>query len=305
MDSPFPTFWYSRSLPKGVTMLKLQTNLKRKIELLGFALDNPGGLKDSDFAVLFNRDIPTIKRDMQELRSEGIDIHSEKKKGLCVRQDVEADLLRKLIIQYMGICASESGVDRATRLMVKKLRGRALSNLVRLQHCIEKKHIVHIDYQKDDTEVEKDREICPLLIFSSEGYFRVLSLNEGVMKQYHLIKLLDVRPTERAFKPPPREDIEDLFRNSFKSWIGTERHQIRLRLDPTWAERIKPQQLMEAQLLTEDEDGSVVLEATVNSLTEIASWVVSRGKGVAVLEPQALKDLVINTARGVLENYKP
>jgi predicted DNA-binding transcriptional regulator YafY len=61
---------------------------------------------------------------------------------------------------------------------------------------------------------------------------------------------------------------------------------------------------MEAQLLIEDEDGSVVLEATVNSLTEIASWVVSRGKGVAVLEPKALKDLVINTAKGVLENYK-
>ena len=136
-------------------MLKLQTNLKRKIELLGFALDNPKCLKDSDFALLFSRDIPTIKRDMQELRSEGIDIHSEKKKGLCVRQDIDTNLLRKLVIQYMGICASESGVDRATRLMVKKLKGKALSILVSLQHCIEKKRVVRIDYQKDDAEIEE------------------------------------------------------------------------------------------------------------------------------------------------------
>jgi predicted DNA-binding transcriptional regulator YafY len=284
-------------------MLKLQTNLKRKIELLGFALDNPKSFKDSDFAVMFGRDVPTIKRDMQELRSEGVDIHSEKKKGLCVRQDIDTNLLRKLIIQYMGICASESGIDRATRLMVKKLKGKSLSNLVRLQHSIEKKRIVRIDYQKDEKEVEKDRELQPLLIFSSEGYWRVLARNEGRMKQYHLNKLLDVRPTERSFKPPAAEEIEDLFRNSFKSWIGAEQHQIKLRLDPIWAERIKPQQLMETQLLTENPDGSVILEATVNSLTEIASWVVSRGKGVVVLKPEVLKQLVVKTAKGVLENY--
>jgi proteasome accessory factor B len=284
-------------------MLKLQTNLKRKIELLGFALDNPDCLKDADFAELFSRDIPTIKRDMQELRGEGIDIHSEKGKGLCVRQEVDANLLRRLIIQYMGICASERGVDRATRLMVKKLRGKALSILVRLQYCIEERRVVRIDYQKDDAEQEKDREIQPLLIFSSEGYWRVLALHEGKMKQYHVNKLLDVRPSERAFKPPPHEQIEELFRHSFKSWIGTERHQVKLELDRTWAERIKPVQLMETQILTEHEDGSVILEATVNSLTEVASWVVSRGKGVKVLEPESLKKLVVGTATGVLENY--
>ena len=132
----------------------------------------------------------------------------------------------------------------------------------------------------------------------------MLALNEGRMKQYHLNKLLDVRPTERSFKPPPQEQIEELFRNSFKSWIGTERHQVKLRLDRTWAERIKPLQLMETQIITENEDGSVILEATVNSLAEVASWVVSRGKGVVVLEPEALKELVVSTAKGVLENYE-
>ena len=284
-------------------MLKFQTNLKRKIELLGFALDNPDCLKDADFAELFSRDIPTIKRDMQELRSEGIDIHSEKGKGLCVRQEIDANLLRRLIIQYMGICASESGVDRATRLMVKKLKGKALSILVRLQHCIEERRVVRIDYQKDDAEKEKDRELQPLLIFSSEGYWRVLALHEGKMKQYHVNKLLDVRPTERTFRPPPRDQIEELFRNSFKSWIVTERHAVKLCLDRTWAERIKPMQLMETQIITENEDGSVILEATVNSLAEVASWVVSRGKGVKVLEPESLKKLVMDTARGVLANY--
>jgi predicted DNA-binding transcriptional regulator YafY len=285
-------------------MLSIQTNLKRKIELLGYALDNTDALRDADFALLFERDIPTIKRDMQELRNEGIDIHSEKKKGVCLRTEIDPQLLQRLVVQYMGICASEGGIDRATRLMVKKLKGKALSILVRLQQCIEQKRIVRIDYQKDAKQQELDREIKPLIVFSSEGYWRVLAQHEGKTKQYHLNKLLDVRPTERTFKPPSHDQIEALFRNSFKSWIGTERHQIKLRLDRTWTQRMRPQQLMETQVITENPDGSVILEATVNSLTEIASWVVSRGSGVVVLDPPELRRMVIDTAQGVLNNYR-
>jgi predicted DNA-binding transcriptional regulator YafY len=284
-------------------MLDLQTNLKRKIELLGLALDNPKKYRDADFAVLFQRDIPTIKRDMRDLRSEGIDIHSERRKGVQVGREIDPRLLRRLIIQYMGLCAADSSVDRATRLMVKKVKAKSLSNIVKLQQCIEKRRNAWIDYQKDDRHKEQNSEISPLLIFSSEGYWRVLALHHGGMKQYHLNKLLEVRTSDTAFRRPPQEEIEKVFRYSFRSWIGTEEHHIRLRLDPVWAARIRPQQLMETQTITEHADGSVTFTAIVNSLSEVASWVVSRGKGVTVLEPEALKSLVIETARGVLQNY--
>ena len=61
---------------------------------------------------------------------------------------------------------------------------------------------------------------------------------------------------------------------------------------------------MEVQELTKEKDGSVIYKTTVNSLNEIASWIVSRGKGVIVIEPEKLKQQVIETASGVLENYK-
>jgi predicted DNA-binding transcriptional regulator YafY len=282
----------------------LQSNLKRKIELLGLALDNTECYGVADFAVLFDRDIPTIKRDMQDLRSEGIDIHSERSHGIRVGTDIDNRILRRIIMQYMGLCAAEAEADRATRLMVSKVRGQSLTNLVRLQQCIEQRWIAHIDYQKDDRNKEKDIELRPLLIFSSEGYWRVLSIDEGAMKQYHLNKLLHVRPTQKKFARPSQEDIDRVFRNSFRSWIGTEEHHITLRLDKTWAERIRPQQMLETQKITENPDGSVTFEATVNSLAEVASWVVSRGKGVTVLEPESLRAMVIDIARGVLQNYQ-
>jgi predicted DNA-binding transcriptional regulator YafY len=284
-------------------MLEVQTKAKRQIEILGLTIMNTDGLKDADFAVIFNRDIPTIKRDMQELRSLGIPIHSEKKKGLCLDGRMDARLIRELVLQYMGICNSTSGFDKATTLLVKKQRQQALSIVVTLQRCIESSTIAVVDYQKDEHEIEHGRELHPLIIFSSEGYWRVLAVNDGRMKQYLLDKILAIRSSGRHFKRVPQEQIDEMFRYSFRSWVGADKYKIRIHLSSVWAGRLKPRQMMETQVITENEDGSIVFEATVNSLQEVASWAVSRGSGVTILEPAELREMVVQIARGALANY--
>lgn len=284
-------------------MFELQTKIKRQIEIVGLCLESETTLKPVDLAVMFHCEELTIKRDLQELRSYGIDIHSVHRKGVCLSSPLDPTKLRALVIQYIGLCTSEHTVDRATSLMVKKLKAAALRNVVRLQRCIENNRVAVVDYQKEEQEIDRGKEICPLQLFQSEGYWRVLAVNEGLIKQYHLNKLLHVKETGRRFTPVPQEVIDGMFRYSFRSWVGSERHVVRIQLSNVWAGRIKPAQLMETQVITENEDGSVVFEATVNSLEEIASWVVSRGEGVKVLEPAALRELVTVRARGALSNY--
>jgi len=284
-------------------MLEVQTKVKRQIEILGLAIDNPQCLKDADFAVMFGRDIPTIKRDMQELRGLGIPIHSEKKRGICLDGKIDAAVLRELILQYMGICNSTSGFDKATRLLVKKKKQEALSTVVTLQRCIDTRTIAVADYMKDEHDTERGRELHPLIIFSSEGFWRVLAVNDGRIKQYLIDKILSLRATERHFAKVPQEKIDDLFRFSFRSWVGAEKHHIRIHLSAVWAARLKPRQMMETQVIRENDDGSVEFETVVNSLQEMASWAVSRGSGVTVLEPPELRDMVVQIARGALANY--
>ncbi len=284
-------------------MLELQTKVKRQIEILGMAIHNTERLRDVDFSVIFGRDIPTIKRDMQELRSLGITIHSVKSRGICIGGRLEPRFLRELILQYLGICNSAAGIDKATTLLVKKHKERALRKVVLLQRCIDQSRVAIIEYEKDDGTMEKAREICPLMIFSSDGQWRVLAINESRMKQYLLNKMLEVKEGEKKFKRVPQAQIDDMFRYSFRSWIGPEKHQVKIRLNETWAKRVRPRQMMETEILTEEGDGSVVFETTVNSLEEMASWVVSRGEGVQVLEPQRLKEMVIDLAKGSLANY--
>jgi predicted DNA-binding transcriptional regulator YafY len=287
----------------GNDMLELQTKIKRQIEILGLCMDHAEPLKTADLADLFGCEELTVKRDLQDLRSYGIDIHSVPRRGVNLATPPATEKLRALIIQYLGLCNSEHTFDRATALMIRRLKEVALGHIVRIQRAIEENVVVVIDYTKEADVIERAREIQPLQIFQSEGYWRVLAQHDGRIKQYLLNKIISVRRTGRRFRRVPQEQIDAMFRHSFRSWVGTEEHRIRLRLSPVWARRVKPRQLMETERITEEADGSVVIEATVNSLGEVASWVVSRGEGVTVLEPKELRDEVLKLARGALRNY--
>lgn len=284
-------------------MTNLHTVIKRQIEIVGLAVDNNGQFKVPDLAFAFGCDDLTIKRDMQALRKAAIDIHSEKRRGVTLAGRLPPRTVRQLVGQYLGLAAAAHARDRATALLVQKHRERALRTVVVLQRCIERNHMARIDYEKEAGSIERDREIHPLMLFSSDGHWRVLAVNRGTMKQYLLTKIRRVQETTIRFRPVPQDRIDEMFRHSFRSWIGTEAFLVRIRLSPTWAARVRPRQLMETESISDEADGSVVLETTVNSLEEVAGWLVSRGEGVEALEPPKLRAMVLDLARGALANY--
>ena len=91
------------------------------------AIGNGDHLKDADFAAIFERDILTIKRDLQELRSNGVDIHSEKKRGTFLANAIEPSMIRELITQFLASRSGGGSTDKTTSLLVKLLKERALS----------------------------------------------------------------------------------------------------------------------------------------------------------------------------------
>ena len=285
-------------------MFDFQNKFKRQIEILGLCLADHVICNNAYFEDMYNVEPLTIKRDLSELRSNGIGIHSYAKRGIELSRKLEPDKLKEILIQYLGLCYTTNSYDKPVALMVRKLKGKALSNVVILQKCIEDRKMANILYEKEaNVSGKKWREICPVQMFSSENYWRVLALENDRMKQFHLNKILDIKALERKFKPVPKQEIDDLFLYSWRSWLGREKYVVRLRLSAEWAAKTKPRQVMIYQDMTENADGTVELKITVNSLTEIASWIVSRGEGVTVLEPLELKQMVINLAKGALKNY--
>lgn len=287
-------------------MSEFRNKLKRQLEIVGICLSQnyPGHLSTFDLADLFGVEELTVKRDLKELRSEGIDIHSVRGRGVRLTSNLSDEKLRELIQQYTALAISYETVDKSTGLMVNRLSEKALANLVILQMCIETHKRVLIDYEKESAGVDFRREVAPYRIFQRDNYWRVLAMENGTLKQFHLNKILDARATDFKFEPLVEEKVDEVFRYSWRSWLGDERFYIKLKLSHIWADRLLPKQLMEHEKITELEDGSVIYETTVNTLDEIAGWVVSRGSGVKVIEPEELKKKVIKLARESLSNYE-
>ena len=285
-------------------MFEFQSKFKRQIEILGLCLSDqtPGPVRTFDLADYFHVEELTIKRDLQDLRSYGIDIHSQKKNGVCVNPDIPREKLVDIILHYIGLNHNDYALDKSTSLLVEKMGPAALSCLVTLQLCIDNGVRARISYNKMGSEIESDKQIEPVLIYQRDGSWRVLAGSKGQIKQYLVDKIISVHSTETRFDKSEYH-FTDLFKYSWKSWLGDEKFDVKLRLSPYWAERVKPRMLVVEQKITRNEDGSVIFECTVNSLNEIAGWIVARGEGVRVIEPPELKSLVIDLARGVLNNY--
>ena len=287
-------------------MSEFRNKLKRQLEIVGICLSQnyPGHLSTFDLADMSGVEELTIKRDLKDLRSEGIDIHSVRGKGVRLTSNLTDERIRELIQQYTALAISFEAVDKSTGLMVNRLSEKALANIIILEMCIETRTRVLIDYEKESEGVDFRREVAPHRIFQRDNYWRVLAVENGVLKQFHLNKIVDAKATGFQFEPLPDEKIDELFKYSWRSWLGDERYNIKLKLSHLWADRLLPKQLMEHEKITIMKDGAVLYETTVNTLDEIAGWVVSRGSGVTVLEPEELRERVIKLAKESIQNYK-
>jgi predicted DNA-binding transcriptional regulator YafY len=280
----------------------LRAKLKRQIEIVGLCSVPETGIRVADLSDMFDCEELTIKRDLQELRSSGIDIHSFQGKGVCLSAGLDKRRLQELILQYAAI-SSPGSVDKATAILVQKQRSLALRNIVVLQRCIDRRLVARIRYEKTPGAASTQRDIHPLRLFRSDGQWRLIAESDRLLKQFLILKVSSVQMTDKTFRKIPEEEIDALFLHSFRSFLGTEKITVRLHLSKRWTEIIKPRQLFEEARLTEREDQSAEILFFVNNLEEIAGWVASRGEGVTVIEPVKLREMVIDLARGSLRNY--
>lgn len=283
-------------------MSEYLSKIKRQIEIVGKALTEDK-FSIVDLAVEYNVEELTIKRDLSDLRSRGIDIHSLKKSGIKILSPINKNLLKEFILEYISFSYSDDYPDKSTNILIEKHKEKALSMVVQLQQAIERNLSVKIDYQATASSVKYDVLVNPLKIFQSQNDWRLLAINQNIVKQYYLSKILRVTPTSEKFRPIPKEKINSFFSSSLKSWIGTEEFPITIKFENNWAEIIKSKMFLMNQRITDLEDGSIIFEGVVNSLDEAATWILSFGKGAQVIEPESLREKVIQLAKDALSNY--
>jgi predicted DNA-binding transcriptional regulator YafY len=286
-------------------MNEISAKFKRQIEILGIAIKNSESLGTDELAQMYGVERLTIKRDLQELRSHGIDVHSEGKSGVRVSGKIDASRVQRLLSSYLALSGMGNSVDKASVLLTKKMGMESLNIAVTLQRCIENSERAEISYASERRQGSVDFILEPLQIFQADALWRVLAVHQGMIKQLLMTKILRVIPTEETFTRPAEERIEEVFRHSFLTWTGGKKYTVQLRLSHAVARHLTSRQLVSFQTVAEREDGIVEVCGTVNSLDELASWVVGKGDGIYVLSPIALKEKAIRLANGFLNTNGP
>jgi len=111
-----------------------------------------------------------------------------------------------------------------------------------------------------------------------------------------------VEPLPLGFTVPEGFSLEERFKGAWYVF-GGEPREIELRFSRHVARLIRERAPHPGQLIQTLSDGSILYRARVKNLDEVAWWLVQYGGEAEALRPPALREKVIELARGTLERH--
>lgn len=284
-------------------MAEGRNRIKRQIELLGLIVAEPCRYKVADLELYFHCTQITVKRDLRELRSLGIDIHSLPRKGIRVDGEIRHEIIMDLLAQYVITSGIDSIYQRSLHFFAEKHKTQSIPNFTKIQTSIENNLEIEIEYYKREAFSEI-KVVSPLIIFLNENEWRLLAFSEGKVKQFLLSKIHSVKVLKKSFPEELKQKAREVLGSSFGNWIGENSIEVKLKFTKDWLASGKEPKLMEYQQTVQEKDGSRIVTFKVNSLEEIARWVAGRGGEVRVLEPNSLREMVLDISREVIESNR-
>lgn len=121
-------------------------------------------------------------------------------------------------------------------------------------------------------------------------------------RQYRLDRIIDIKGTTTFFVRDPEFDIETYSTFAFGSYFSEAEHRlVRWRFRPRAAAVAREFVFHPKQVMTDLDDGSLLVEFTASGWVEMAWHLVSWGKSVEVLEPPELIGILDKVRLGEVE----
>ena len=166
---------------------------------------------------------------------------------------------------------------------------------------------IEIDYINN--QGEKSRRILEpvgLVYKRSVWYLIARQPDSSDFRTFRVDQIRGIFTRERdIFEYPQDYNLREHIGSSWGVFCNDPVQRVRLHFSPRVAMRVKNLRYHHSQrLVTELEDGSVVMEFQVCGLIEMHSWILQWGKQVEVLEPMALREQIQKAAQDILAVYK-
>ncbi|MCX5786431.1 MAG: WYL domain-containing protein [Elusimicrobia bacterium] len=285
---------------------------------------NTGPVKISELALEFDISIRSVQRDLERINMTGFALDSFQKgvyqfaPGISLRDlklsneqlsvlvlmhDMAAQMggtLKTAFDKLFSRLTSSSGFDSPFHAILQRARQTLDPKIQKdLEFAIENGKKIKITYESLGKKSE--RELCPLKLIFSDGFFYLLaakteSKKEAAFVKYRAdkIKKLDVLGAE--FLPPPKKVMERLLDGATSIWGVTASRGplVRLRLEGPAADFFKSKEVFPRQKIIKETSKCLILESPAAHPMEIIPHVLQWLPDITVLEPDSIKTEIKN-----------
>lgn len=156
---------------------------------------------------------------------------------------------------------------------------------------------------------QQEQVVCPLgtvYYWAQDDWYLVALDPHGRVSLLRGSRIASMRETWLAFDYPDDFNLVDRFREPWGVEMSDTLYDVEIRFfdDFRVIDKVRDQVAHRpSAALTTLDDGSVVLRDKVRGLTEIAAWIRQFGASAVVLQPEALRDRMAETARRLHEKY--
>ncbi len=185
-----------------------------------------------------------------------------------------------------------------------KSRGNEFLNL--LLQAIKNKNIVHFDYESFQTQQRKARKALPLLLkeYRNRWYLLCFDVSKENVITYALDRMFDLQLTDEKWT----ESIDFKPDQFFKHAIGItasagKPEKVIFKADNVAAKYIDSQPFHSSQQIVKAGKNRTTFEMTVFISEELIRGLLSYGGEIQVMQPEILKDQIVNRVKAMVEQY--
>jgi predicted DNA-binding transcriptional regulator YafY len=185
----------------------------------------------------------------------------------------------------------QTGLDNYFALLTKAIRNKQKVNII-YNSLFDKKTV--------------DLDLSPYHLFYNHRAWYVLghsSIHKSI-RTFKLNRVENVSLLKKRFLDGDDFDLHEYLGRAWSMIPEGRIYNVKLRFLPKVAQNVTEVHWHDTQQVTQNEDGSAIVEFRVDGIGEIFWWILGYGDQVQVLAPKELRNRIIQTAQNTINNNK-
>ena len=215
--------------------------------------------------------------------------------------------LRKRLEQLLGSADHEADeVRNRVRLLHAGRRKMALPHFETVAAATLKRRRLKLKYYSRTNDAETDREVSPqrLVHYRDNWYLDAWCHTREGIRSFAVDAIRGAELLDAKARAVPDKDLDAELASGYGIFGGKNVQWAKLRFNPEAARWVRHEEWHPEQRLTDEPDGSLVMELPFTDERELTMDVLKHGSRVEVLEPKGLRKSVGQTLRASAELYR-